>query len=146
MTMRSRQEVDRVAETSASHYGESSASLRGDEGRAERGRGQLALVAEVSFDEVDASPKPAELETPLLLAVPGAGKHSVNGGHGVNTATKICSTYACARVGDGHGMEASVQRSIRGSSPNGTTLQAIGLRAYLLNYEVCNIACHQTLQ
>lgn len=74
----SRKEVDALAKVRATHHGKPAASLRGGEGRAERGGGQLVLVAEVAFHEVDATPEAAELETPFLLFVSGTGAMQQN--------------------------------------------------------------------
>lgn len=69
MAVRPRQEVDAIAEAVALHHGQAPLGLRGGQGGPEGGGGELALVAQVAFDEVDEAPETAQLEAPLLLVV-----------------------------------------------------------------------------
>lgn len=66
------EEIKGVAKASTSNDGQPSARLRRGEGRAQGGRGELILVAQVAFDEVDATPQATQFKPSLLLVVPVA--------------------------------------------------------------------------
>lgn len=71
MAVGPREEVDAGAEAVALHHGQAPLGLRGGQGGPEGRGGQLGLVAQVSFHEVDAASETGELEAALLLVVPG---------------------------------------------------------------------------
>lgn len=100
MAVRPCEEFDAVAEAVALHDGQAPLGLRGGQGGPEGGRGELALVAQVAFHEVDAAPEAAQPEAALLLVVAGATSYaqrrSACHGQGVGDAPRLIVSTASA--------------------------------------------------